>query len=441
MFYFHLQDDCLQNLQKHIENDSKSEWHQLIKPRIIHLQNLLSSLQCHLLADYFHNPRTTTTTTTTTEEDDDYYEDDILIKHLRCLLPLATEIFKKFANILEKHPSALDLLFNIILESVAGAMLMKIINSLLILPLSFTKSVLDQLLLILEPLSRLNKFLPESVLEEDGQTGTETPTLAQLTDQSWVWLIDLERTCSLLIGQCLGTILVGLPQFHEEIACGNWLQNPIFSKGLLPKLDVDLEVIYAIAYTTATNSLPTLYETIDNLPNEQQTYCKLALNVPCQYDEACAVHGDETAAHNFYETMLETHITTDDEIYWNLDETQSQLLERVLRCFLICALKHMGLLKRDADHGAVREVYRSVLDLRMKLVESFNALKYGVVTVGDEEIEDGGCGGQQMEPYVIEGDVENYRSRMLVQKMLQRCLFVLLFVKGECVFFSKSTFL
>lgn len=406
-----------------METDTKTEWHQITNPRVTHLQNVLSSLQSHLLADYSLNPRVIN------EQEED---EDILIKHLRCLLPLATEIFKKVAGILEKHPNVLDLLFNIILDSLAGAMLMKIFNSLLIMPTNFTRSILDQLLDILEPLSKLNQYLPESIQEEEGQPGTETPTLAQLTDQSWVWLVDLERTCSLLIGQCLGTILVGLPQIQEEASCLNWLQNPIFSRGL-QKVDVEVETVYAVAYMAATNLLQPLYASIDNLPLEQQTFCKLALNVPCQYDEACAVHGENTFEenHDFYETMLETDTT---EI-WGLDEPELQLLESVVRCFLICALKHTGLLKRSADHPLVKEVYQCALNLRQKVLQSLNTVKYAEDDEEKSEKEgvevNKGAAGGQMEAYVIQGGADNYKSRMLAQKMLQRSLYVLVFVKGK----------
>lgn len=389
-------------------------------PRVTHLQNLLSSLQNHLLADYSLNPRVIT------EQEED---EDILIKHLRCIIPLATEIFKKVADILEKYSSVLDLLFNILLDSLAGAMLLKIFNSLLIMPANFTRSILDQLLNILEPLSKLNKYLPESVQEEEGQPGTETPTLTQLTDQSWVWLVDLDRTCALLIGQCLGTILVGVPQFQEEASCGNWLQNPIFSRGC-QKTDVEVEIVYAFAYMAATNLLQPLYASIDNLPLEQQTHCKLALNVPCQYDEACAVHGATNFEenHDFYETMVEMEGGTDA---WSLDESETQTVECIVRCFLITALKHTGLLKRSADHPLVKEVYKCVLSLRQNVVQTLNSMKYAEDSEKEKMEINRGASSSQMEPYVIEGGADNYEIRMLAQRILQKSLYILLFVKGE----------
>lgn len=49
---------------------------------------------------------------------------------------------------------------------------------------------------------------------------------------SAIWLVDLERVCSLLIGHCLGDMLLGSPVTTEEIQLGAWLENKIFSNGL-----------------------------------------------------------------------------------------------------------------------------------------------------------------------------------------------------------------
>jgi len=51
---------------------------------------------------------------------------------------------------------------------------------------------------------------------------------------SALWLVDLERACSLLIGHCLGSMLVGPPISEEEKHLGTWLEKKIFSNGLEP---------------------------------------------------------------------------------------------------------------------------------------------------------------------------------------------------------------
>lgn len=50
--------------------------------------------------------------------------------------------------------------------------------------------------------------------------------------QSWVWLVDLERTVALLIGRCLGGMLQGPPVSPEEQDTAYWLKTPLFSDGV-----------------------------------------------------------------------------------------------------------------------------------------------------------------------------------------------------------------
>ena len=55
----------------------------------------------------------------------------------------------------------------------------------------------------------------------------------------WVWLVDIERACALLIGRCLGRMLVGSPLVQEEKDTGHWLTSHLFGSGLQPAF-VDL---------------------------------------------------------------------------------------------------------------------------------------------------------------------------------------------------------
>ena len=50
--------------------------------------------------------------------------------------------------------------------------------------------------------------------------------------QSWVWLVDLERTIALLIGRCLGGMLQGSPVSPEEQDTAYWMKTPLFSDGV-----------------------------------------------------------------------------------------------------------------------------------------------------------------------------------------------------------------
>lgn len=71
---------------------------------------------------------------------------------------------------LETHPASLELLYNVLLDSHAGAMLLKVLTSLLLLPGSYMKYILPHLIVILEPLDRLNRLMPIGV-QSDSLSG------------------------------------------------------------------------------------------------------------------------------------------------------------------------------------------------------------------------------------------------------------------------------
>lgn len=50
--------------------------------------------------------------------------------------------------------------------------------------------------------------------------------------KSWIWLIDMERTISFTIGQCLGEMLQGPLCSPEEVNSAYWLQSQLLSNGL-----------------------------------------------------------------------------------------------------------------------------------------------------------------------------------------------------------------
>ena len=50
--------------------------------------------------------------------------------------------------------------------------------------------------------------------------------------KAWVWLVDLERACALLVGRILGSMLIGPPLSKEEKDCEPWLSSPVLHSGL-----------------------------------------------------------------------------------------------------------------------------------------------------------------------------------------------------------------
>lgn len=63
-----------------------------------------------------------------------------------------------------------------------------------------------------------------------------TPTLMDLVDVSWLWLVDLERCCSLLVGRCLGGQVQGLSMTEAESKSAPWLHSPVMSGGVVDNI-------------------------------------------------------------------------------------------------------------------------------------------------------------------------------------------------------------
>ncbi|XP_031334464.1 probable E3 ubiquitin-protein ligase HERC1 isoform X1 [Photinus pyralis] len=411
-------EENLSSIVSHIDSGAEGNWQNISNPRIDHLRKLLSALQNHILADCV-GVRSNNVNNSM----------GLLSNHLECLLPLASEIFRKAGHMLEQCPASLDLLFNVLLDSLAGSMLLKILTSSLLLPGAFLKLLLPHLLNVLPSLDRLNKLLPMEVLSEN-LSGTETPTLTQLTDQSWVWLIDLERTCSLLIGQSLGTMLIGEPATREEIQSSNWLKTSLFTSGIQVNCK-DIELVGQISSMALLCSHEEMLTTISRFDEETEALCKLAFKLPIQYDEACAIQEDYIADDpGFYEAMLES-VKSDS---WSPPPFDSQLLEIVSRCFLITALKHVGLIHKSYQHPQVQEVYQFVLEFQHKISDVHYLAKFSeekkcedTEDVKDSTLEDVDL---DVEIDTATQNTNNFELQKCCEFVLERCLYLLIFVKN-----------
>lgn len=237
-----------------------------------------------------------------------------------------------------------------------------------------------------------------------------------------MWLIDLERTCGLLIGQCLQNILIGEPPTKEEEQCNNWLQNIIFSAGL-QKNEIDSEYVYELSHYMLSNMQNQSLLTLENLPTAYQGYCKLAMNLPHQYDEACSVEGEDCCEpyKEFYDLLLESSGVE----AWELAEKDERMFESVVRCFLIMALKHLGVLEKSAKHYVVREVHEATIKLRNKLY----SVTYAKCI--EDGKEDSAGENDSAAAKESEESTDDIRLNKFCQKVLQRTLFLLLFVKGK----------
>lgn len=140
------------------------KWQVPVNCKINNVQRLLSSLQNHILAHY----------TNSYKQIEIGRQDDILTTHLSHLFSVAINILISAANILAKYPSSLELLYNILLESVTGGMLFKILNSLLLMPTSYLTKIHHLIQDLLEPLDKFTQLLPcELLMDSEKDSSSE----------------------------------------------------------------------------------------------------------------------------------------------------------------------------------------------------------------------------------------------------------------------------
>ncbi|XP_036123353.1 probable E3 ubiquitin-protein ligase HERC1 isoform X14 [Molossus molossus] len=329
-----------------------------------HLHELLCSLQKQLLAFCHINNISENSSSVA-----------LLHKHLQLLLPHATDIYSRSANLLKESPwngSVGEKLRDVIYVSAAGSMLCQIVNSLLLLPVSVARPLLSYLLDLLPPLDCLNRLLPAAALLEDQELQWPLHGGPELIDpagvplpqpaQSWVWLVDLERTIALLIGRCLGGMLQGSPVSPEEQDTAYWMKTPLFSDGVemdTPQLDKCMSCLLEVALSGNEEQKPFDYR----LRPEIAVYVDLALG--------CS----KEPARSLWISMQDYAVSKD----WDSATLSNEsLLDTVSRFVLAALLKHTNLLSQACGESryqpgkSLSEVYRCVYKVRSRLLACKN---------------------------------------------------------------------
>ncbi|KAL4700556.1 hypothetical protein H8959_014560, partial [Pygathrix nigripes] len=329
-----------------------------------HLHELLCSLQKQLLAFCHINNISENSSSVA-----------LLHKHLQLLLPHATDIYSRSANLLKESPwngSVGEKLRDVIYVSAAGSMLCQIVNSLLLLPVSVARPLLSYLLDLLPPLDCLNRLLPAADLLEDQELQWPLHGGPELIDpaglplpqpaQSWVWLVDLERTIALLIGRCLGGMLQGSPVSPEEQDTAYWMKTPLFSDGVemdTPQLDKCMSCLLEVALSGNEEQKPFDYK----LRPEIAVYVDLALG--------CS----KEPARSLWISMQDYAVSKD----WDSATLSNEsLLDTVSRFVLAALLKHTNLLSQACGESRYQpgkhlsEVYRCVYKVRSRLLACKN---------------------------------------------------------------------
>lgn len=231
-----------------------------------------------------------------------------------------------------------------------------------------------------------------------------------------MWLVDLERSCTLFMGQCLGGMLIGEPTQKSEQLCQNWLNRGLFLHGL-ENNETDYLYIKNLTSYIMTNDKEKLNILISKSNREVQKYCKLIL----KYTNL----GTEESTSEDFQDLIEQLLTENSEGVEDLDEP---VLKIIMRIFLYTLLKHTGLLLKNS-HQYLQEIYTYVNLLTRKILTMKNPIYNSSHEIKGRS--------EQME---IESDLDASESTILPQKeldfeetcsiVLERSLYLLICVKG-----------
>ncbi|KAL0271708.1 UNVERIFIED_CONTAM: hypothetical protein PYX00_008714 [Menopon gallinae] len=319
-----------------------------------HLNDLLSSLQTHLLS-YCINEMCSSS--------NDSYSSrvEMLQKHVQDLLCKASRIYRAAASTVQRSKNDFNSLFGILYDSCAGAMLSKLLHSLLLISADLVQPLMFKLLELLLAIDALTRFLPISNHADLDVASSEanTPTLTELVDASWLWLLDLERCCGFIIGRCLGGMMMNPPITEEEKKCAVWLKSKIFSRGL--ENDENLVLI--------SQKLSYILTCVNLLNNEEVVQSYLEEILQCEGSPSHLKYLDEKFNFIYEELLLK-----DTEGEFMTEGVQEKLLKQMARIATLTVLKHVGLLEDVASkeislmNENVLEVFSAVDELRRVLV-------------------------------------------------------------------------
>ncbi|KAH9513369.1 putative E3 ubiquitin-protein ligase herc1 [Bulinus truncatus] len=318
------------------------------------LHYLLSSLQKHLLAYCYNKSMTDSKLPVVVKH---------LHQHLMLLLPVCGDIITHTTNVISRTKSDYwNVVFlkstDVVLQSPAGKMLTHVLNAVLVLPLPLVMPVLHHILTLLPQLDKLCKLLPStSYLEESELEFKQDEADVPAHQKPWSWLIDLERTCGLVVGSCIGGMLHGPPLAQCEVDCEQWLNSLLFSNGLQSATQLKkISSLISEMTLESPESLSSLCKS-SSMDGETAALLDLALGVP-------------NDTNNVLLTMMIEFAVQQDLNTCELKE--ERWLELVTRFFLAAMLRHCNLWKHIQEHDwplkQLEAIFLMVYKIRFVLV-------------------------------------------------------------------------
>ncbi|KAK3097022.1 hypothetical protein FSP39_005665 [Pinctada imbricata] len=178
-----------------------------------------------------------------------------------------------------------------------------------------------------------------------------------LKDDRWLWIVDMERTCSTLIGHSLGAMLIGEQLSQEEKNCLPWLENHVFRNGASHN-----------AWPSKINQL--ILRMCDCIKNHQ-LHSDIVEKLELDGDtivllEFCCGIKSENSCHLW--DMMDSYAKREETCDISDDD-----LDLVSRCVLVALLKHCNLVKpalnSKRSNKQIDSLYEEVYNVRRQLCQ------------------------------------------------------------------------
>ncbi|CAG7693965.1 unnamed protein product, partial [Allacma fusca] len=305
------------------------------------LHDLLTSLQNHIFAHCFCVGEA--------RNEFDLFIWDLQCDHFNQLFTFATKSFQRIGEMLLKHPEYHVKLASIMYVTLAGSMLSRVIHTIVLMAGNPFNSLIGPLLKLLVSMENIVRKLPSAEVQKyndewspDAQTPTASETEVNYkVGKLWTWFLDMERTCSHLVGRLVGGMIRGVSQTCQEQLCKNWLTSHLFSHGLessVTSVEEAVEKLSNIFILRQENWVEFLKETVNKeFGCEKSNLFSMILPVAVN-DEKNLETGNVTC---LYELMFEHAKSLD----WDTCDVQDDLLlDSASRVLLLALLKHTGIL-------------------------------------------------------------------------------------------------
>nr|KAG5688183.1 hypothetical protein BaRGS_021374 [Batillaria attramentaria] len=285
-----------------------------------------------------------------------------LQQHLLLLLPVCAEIINHATGIIKfssaGSPDFHSQLEDVLLMSPAGDMLTHIMTALVVVPVPLVVPVLHEVVALLPCLDTLCRSLPYTSRLELSQLEPSDKSSEDLHGLPWSWMVDLERTCALLIGLCIGSMLHGPPIMPCETQSSFWLAQQLFSNGLNMSVR-QLEKL--------TNSI---CESVEEGYSERR-HLDLDLNLEEETNKLLDLGmGVTTPATVHIMNMMQSYALDQDLDTCELGS--EVMLDTVTRFYLAALFRHGNLLSvaldSDEPTSQLESMFLLVYKLRSKLV-------------------------------------------------------------------------